>query len=575
MRRFVSSLVFARMIWLSSLGLVTLHAADEQPGPGAFATAPAVTTSPTPTTRLYVKTVPPGAHVTLDGTPLGPSDGLFIVPPGVSSVKVEFSGREPRVRQVEIAAGRITRLELDFAEEPAAMAAATPPVREAESTLWIDPAAPALSLPLPYEPEFAPPLPSVGSRGVVRRVIRIPSLTDVPAIEEIPRASDIDRALLRPLPDWVFHDQPLREVLDRIGKAAGVPISFDEPLVRQAGIDPESPVRARVGHVPLGSALSAIMRMKQLRWIPKGDGIQVTTPLADQVTIDRTYRITDLVHPSDPAGNGLAQFLSEASWPLESNPISAYRVLTVFAGVDKQRAADSPRSAAWLDRFMVRAEWWRQWRVARLLALLRQLRSTPMADRVPVSADGYWSDSETATEARAALDLPLETNLALDGLPLGEAIAVLSESAPAWIVIDSRELDGSPRIQQPVTLPRPTKGETLATVLEWILADVGLRFEVARDQLIVTPASWSAAAYYPVDDLLAAGHTFDSLVLRVLQGMNEAPRGRFAGEPPIWVFQGGVDCLAITHNTAGHRQVEKILRSLRARRSGSAERSDE
>jgi len=405
MRSFVNSLVIAAMVWQTFLGLMTLQAADEQPGPGAVATASAVTTSPTPPTRLYVKTVPPGAQVTLDGAPLGPSDGLFIVPPGLSSVKVEFGGREPRVQQVEIAAGRITRLELKFAKEPAGVPAASiPPASPSAGASALERwnpthgdlpgerggrRPPALSLPLPYEPEFAPPLPSVGSRSVVRRVIRIPSLADVPALEEIPQASEIDRALLRPLPDWVFNDQPLREVLDRFEKAAGIPISFDEPLLRQAAIDPESLVRASVGHVPLGSALSAIMRMKQLRWIPKGDGIQVTTPLTDQLMIDRTYRITDMVDPSDPAGNGLAQFLSEASWPLEPNPISAYRVLTVFAGVEEQRAADSPQSAAWLDRFMVRAEWWRQWRVARLLALLRQLRSTPGADRVPVSADGY------------------------------------------------------------------------------------------------------------------------------------------------------------------------------------------
>jgi len=567
MRRFVNSLVIAAMVWKTFLGLMTLQAADEQPGPGAVATASAVTTSPTPTTRLYVKTVPPGAQVTLDGTPLGPSDGLFIVPPGLSSVKVEFGGQEPRVQQVEIAAGRITRLELEFAKEPAGGPAVNVPPASSSG-------GPAVSLPVPYEPEYGPSLPGVFSRGVVRRVVRIPLLDDVPAIDEIPQASEIDAALLRPLPDWVFHDHPLREVLDRIGKAAGIPISFDERLIREAGIDPESLIRARVGHIPLGSALSGIMRTKQLRWIPEGAGIRVTTPLADQVMIDRTYRVADLIDPSDPAGNGLAQFLSEASWPLEPHPISAYRVLTVFAEAAKQRAADSPQSAAWLDRFMVRAEWWRQWRVARLLALLRQLRSTPVADRVPVSADGYWSNSESAREARAALDRRL-TNLPLDGMPLGDAIARLAEATPAIIVIDPLQLDRSPRMQKPVSVLRPTKGETMATVLEWILSDAGLRFEVARDQLIVTPASWSAAAYYPVDDLLAAGHTSDSLVLRILQGMQEPPQGRFAGEPPIWVFEGGVSCLAITHNTAGHRQVEKILRSLREHGPVSAERTAE
>ena len=41
-----------------------------------------VETSPTPTTRLYVRTVPPGARVVLDGNELGMTDGLFLVPPG-------------------------------------------------------------------------------------------------------------------------------------------------------------------------------------------------------------------------------------------------------------------------------------------------------------------------------------------------------------------------------------------------------------------------------------------------------------------------------------------------------------
>lgn len=69
-------------------------------------------------------------------------------------------------------------------------------------------------------------------------------------------------------------------------------------------------------------------------------------------------------------------------------------------------------------------------------------------------------------------------------------------------------------MQRPVVLRRPTKGQTLAAVIEGIL-DNGLGYEVARDQLTVTSASVSAAAYYPVDDLLAAGHTFDSLWSRI------------------------------------------------------------
>ena len=90
-----------------------------QPTPTA---SPTVETAATPKTRLYVKTLPPGATVTLDGRPLGPSDGLFIVPAGTGKVSVQFDGAAPQVQEVEIADGRITRVE--FTRTPAAPAAA-------------------------------------------------------------------------------------------------------------------------------------------------------------------------------------------------------------------------------------------------------------------------------------------------------------------------------------------------------------------------------------------------------------------------------------------------------------------
>ena len=65
-------------------------------------------TWPTPATRLYVRTVPPGARVILDGKPLGTSEGLFLVPPGVARITIELDGHQPEVRQIEIQAARIT-----------------------------------------------------------------------------------------------------------------------------------------------------------------------------------------------------------------------------------------------------------------------------------------------------------------------------------------------------------------------------------------------------------------------------------------------------------------------------------
>ena len=84
-----------------------------------------VKTSPTASTRLYVRTVPAGAKIEIDGKPSGTSDRLFKVPPGVKkmTVKVELDGHYPKQQEVEIRGGRITRVILEL--EPTSDAAET------------------------------------------------------------------------------------------------------------------------------------------------------------------------------------------------------------------------------------------------------------------------------------------------------------------------------------------------------------------------------------------------------------------------------------------------------------------
>jgi hypothetical protein len=63
-------------------------------------------------TLLYVRTIPPGAKVLLDGKELGTSDGVFHVEPGVGKVLVELKGHPANSKQVNIRANSITRIEL-------------------------------------------------------------------------------------------------------------------------------------------------------------------------------------------------------------------------------------------------------------------------------------------------------------------------------------------------------------------------------------------------------------------------------------------------------------------------------
>lgn len=75
-------------------------------------------TSKEPPTELYVRTVPPGAKVLVDGKELGASDGLFKVEPGVRRIVVELEGYKPQDKEVTIRASRITRLVLTLNKRP-------------------------------------------------------------------------------------------------------------------------------------------------------------------------------------------------------------------------------------------------------------------------------------------------------------------------------------------------------------------------------------------------------------------------------------------------------------------------
>lgn len=82
--------------------------------------APPVETAATPSTRLYIRTLPPDAQVRLDEKLLGKSDGLFVVPPGVRRITIELDGHYPQQRQIEIRSGQVTRLELELQRQPEA-----------------------------------------------------------------------------------------------------------------------------------------------------------------------------------------------------------------------------------------------------------------------------------------------------------------------------------------------------------------------------------------------------------------------------------------------------------------------
>ena len=69
-------------------------------------------------TQLYVKTVPPGAEVFLDGNTLGKSDGLFNVVPGPHKLALQMDRYIREERAIQVRAGEITRVEAGLKRRP-------------------------------------------------------------------------------------------------------------------------------------------------------------------------------------------------------------------------------------------------------------------------------------------------------------------------------------------------------------------------------------------------------------------------------------------------------------------------
>jgi hypothetical protein len=73
-----------------------------------------VQTTPQPTTQLYVKTVPAGAEVLVDGKKVGNSDGLFAVSPGSHKLSIVMEDYAADDRTIEVRQNEITRVEANL-----------------------------------------------------------------------------------------------------------------------------------------------------------------------------------------------------------------------------------------------------------------------------------------------------------------------------------------------------------------------------------------------------------------------------------------------------------------------------
>ncbi|MGB8853512.1 MAG: PEGA domain-containing protein [Pirellulales bacterium] len=489
--------------------------------PLASATSP-VESLPTPTTRLYVRTIPAGAQVTLDGKPLGASDGLFLVPAGTAKVAVGFDGQEPEVRQVEIAEGRITRIEIQLGAEG---------VVGGEN--------------------------GIGSGGGIAGgsfpVLATGKLTSPRKLAQPPAPlTPIDDLLAKPV-DLSFSEVSLHDVAAGIEQAVGCDVSFDRlPL---DGVDLNEPRVATQSHrTPLASFLNRMLHDHDLDWTVQDGGIEITTREAASTNLfTHMHDVSDLCDEANELQtliDVVTSVIAPETWEQ--------------AGGEGVISMDLTNDAASL---VVRQTLAVQREITGFLDRLRRLESQPAGERQTLSAEGYWSDSDRTASIRRALEQKLKGKVSFDQKSLRDVVADLTEASGVPVVLDTRGChDAGIDLDEPI-ISFTGRDLPLGRLLDRMLRDVAMAFVVEDDQIVVTTADAAAVrvsvAIYPIDRLLAKGRGMQGIV-DMLQAnvmpVTWEPQGGWGVVRPV---DGDAPCLVVLQTTAGHRAVDAFLTSLR------------
>jgi hypothetical protein len=496
--------------------------------PTASGQSPGVATSAAAQTRLYVRTVPPGAQVTVDGKPLGASDGLFLVPAGTARVSVQFDGQEPHLQQVEIAEGQITRVEIKLAQ--AAAAAPVTPFQPGPAVVAGN-AGPAA--------DFAPPPVTLALKSSRK-------------LESPPRPlTKLDQVLAKPI-EFECQECPLPDMVAQIGMEANVEMILDMRTLEAAGIHCDSPVTVAKRERSLAASLDAVLALLDLTWTVSEDVLLVTTvEAAENQIMTHVFEVTDLCDDSpatliDPIKNAF----TPESWDAldgrgriapDVSDAGSFLVVSQTLAVQRQ--------------------------IQGFFDSLRRLKATPAEKRSPVAAEGYWNVSEPTVQARAALEKKIAC--AFDEFPLRLVVDQLSDQAGVPIEIDMRAIeDAGIDLDTPVSFKAGSL--PLATLLDRMLGQIDLTYVIAADSLVVTTRDQAeerfSTAVYPVSRLNVTtprGRSLERLASLLEKIVMPESWASVSGSATIQPIDGDVPCLVIRQTTAGHRAVDAFLRALR------------
>jgi len=224
---------------------------------------PPVETSETPSTRLLIRTQPAGATVQIDGQPQGKSDALLLVPPGVRQITITWEGQPSEIREIELPAGRITKLEVRLAEP----SANTPQVAD------------------PLTAPAKPPVPAQDTDGWVQVSGQtwIKKSASEPTPKKIPREqlSEATRKILDVLEQpskMELIDVPLNDVLTYLKELHNVEIQLDVSKLQEVGVDGTTTTTANFKNLKFGTMLRVFCHNLAMTYVIHEDLILLTSP---------------------------------------------------------------------------------------------------------------------------------------------------------------------------------------------------------------------------------------------------------------------------------------------------------
>jgi hypothetical protein len=347
---------------------------------------------------------------------------------------------------------------------------------------------------------------------------------------------------------------PLSHVAAHLERTHRISVTLDRETLADAGIDPETPVTARLGGISLQAALHRILDPLRLEAVIQ-NGFLVIVPRdqARRTVTTVIYEADDLAPPARDADPNFAELEGLIETMVEPDAWS-------------QANGGDALVQPMLRTLVITAEPGAHEQVRRLLralraALARQKTAPAEARYLPVSADASPGDAHV----RAALKQPID--LALADEPLKQALDSLGRQLQIRFVVDAQSLDDN-GISLSEKVSADFSRVTAKAALTRLLRRLDLGWTVRNGAVLIASPRYCEPLelrVYPVGDLAETVGDFD------YEQMVTAVAGTAAGpghvRPAIKEFRLG-KCLVVAHDDDGHDRVETLLAALRRSMAG-------